>query len=498
MTSVPLPDDPKLEDLRREAEDLRDLAGAGVPAALDLVGAHHPDGPHPISLAGAQLVVARHYGFASWTALERHLEVVDRFRREPDRVDGPLSLADRFLDLACLRYADDDSPERRREAAGLLAEHPGIIRSSVGVAAATADRDALAALVQADPGLATRQAGPYRWEPLLYLAYARHDPAMTEEATLGTARLLLANGADPNAGFLWHGLTTPFTAVTGALGRGEGQQPEHPHGMALAELLLEAGADANDGQALYNRQFGDDDRHLVLLLGHGLGQGDGGPWRARLGHTTDSPYQLVRTQLWWALVHDLRDRVRLLVEHGVDFLSPYRVSGDRPSWARTSDGRTPAEVAALAGCPELVDWLGARGAHRPPGESVDGLVAAVLAGDRAGVERLRDHADAARRERPGLVVWAAARRKPEAVRLLVELGFDVNALGRADVPMEQSWETALHQAASAGDVDLARLLLDLGADPTVRDARFDSTPLGWARHFDEHAVIELLEPLTGQ
>ena len=78
---------------------------------------------------------------------------------------------------------------------------------------------------------------------------------------------------------------------------GEGDQPAHPHGLALARTLLAAGADPNDGQGLYNRQFGSDDTHLRLLLDHGLGRGDGGPWRARLGQSVDSPRELVRGQL---------------------------------------------------------------------------------------------------------------------------------------------------------------------------------------------------------
>jgi hypothetical protein len=94
-------------------------------------------------------------------------------------------------------------------------------------------------------------------------------------------------------------------------------------------------------------------------------------------------------------------------------------------------------------------------------------------------------------------VWAAARRKRAAIPLLVDLGFEVNALGRTDIPMEQAWETALHGAAAQGDVELGRLLLELGADPAIKDARFDSTPLGWARHFDQAEMIALLEPLTG-
>jgi Ankyrin repeats (many copies) len=106
-----------------------------------------------------------------------------------------------------------------------------------------------------------------------------------------------------------------------------------------------------------------------------------------------------------------------------------------------------------------------------------------------------EHPDAvedARRARPGLIVWAAAHASPAAVEVVAGLGFDVNALGRADAPVEEAWETALHHSAGNGDVDLTRRLLALGADPTIRDKRFDATPLDWASHFDQHATVELL------
>jgi ankyrin repeat protein len=497
VSAVPLPNDSSVEQLQDQAKLLRDLARSGAQGALDLVAAHHPDGAHPVSLAGARLVVARHYGFASWARLKRHLETRDRYRRFPDEVGEVSDPADAFLVLACLRYGEDDSASRWERAARTLADHPEI-RSNVFVAAACSDSSTVAAVLGDDPAAAGRDGGPFGWDPLLYLAYARHDPAVLEEATLATAQLLLDNGADPNTGYLWHGMCPPFTVLTGALGSGEGDQPEHPNGFALARLLLNRGADANDGQALYNRQFRADDRHLVLLLEHGLGRGDGGPWRARLGHTLDSPAQLVSTQLWWAIVHDLRDRVRLLVEDGADIHSRYSAPGGRPTWARTSDGRTPAEVAALAGSPEVVDYLVAHGATPPRLVGPEGLISAVLCGDHQGVEKLKDNAAKARRQRPGLIVWAAARRKLDAVRTLVELGFDVNAFGRSDVPMEQAWETALHHAAGNGDVELVRALLDLGADPKLRDGRFNSTPLGWAEHFDQKAAVELLERLDLQ
>jgi hypothetical protein len=58
----------------------------------------------------------------------------------------------------------------------------------------------------------------------------------------------------------------------------------------------------------------------------------------------------------------------------------------------------------------------------------------------------------------------------------------VNARARSDVPIEQEWETALHHAAAVGDAAFTERLLALGADPTIRDARFHATPAEWAAH----------------
>jgi len=498
VATARLPDDPSFEQLRRQAKDLRDLSRAGLQGALDLVAAHHPRGRHAVSLAGAQFVVALHYGFSSWAALKRHVTTVERYRRAPDEVAAASLPAYEFLMLACLRYGGDDSPSSWQRAARLLAEHSEITRTSVHAAAAAADPGALAVLLREDPALASAEGGPYRWEPVLYLAYARHDPSISEEATVRSAQLLIEHGADPNAGYLWHGLMPAFTALTGALGSGEEGQPQHPHGLALAKTLLAAGADPNDGQALYNRQFGSDDSHLALLLSHGLGHGSGGPWRARLGQRADSPAELIRAQLRWAVTHDMRDRVRLLAEHGADLRTPFEAGEDTLVRCLSAcDGRTPAEVAAICGCPAVLDWLVEHGGvPRPAAEGTDGLIAAALAGDRHRALQLAGYADAARAQRPGLIVWAASRRAWPAIPLLAELGWDVNARARVDFPMEQEWETALHEAAGSGEIDAARMLIQLGADAGICDTRFHATPLCWAEHFGQQATAAYLRPLT--
>ncbi|NUP32323.1 MAG: ankyrin repeat domain-containing protein, partial [Streptomycetaceae bacterium] len=124
MATVRLPDDPDFEQLRKQAKDLRNQARSGDSEALALVGAHHPGGPHPPSLAGAQLVIARRHGFPSWAALKRHIRTIRHYRRVPDQVEAAASRADEFLLLACLRYGHDDRPARWKRAADLLAAHP--------------------------------------------------------------------------------------------------------------------------------------------------------------------------------------------------------------------------------------------------------------------------------------------------------------------------------------------------------------------------------------
>src|SRR5215831_10041815 len=212
MATLPLPDDPNFEQLRKQAKDLRDLARAGVAGALDLVAEHHPRGRHAVSLTGAQLVTARHYGFASWARLKRHVETIQHYRRAPDEVDAGGEGADEFLALACLRYGDDDNRERWDRAVRIRSDHPDITQSSAHAAAAAADVEALTSQLERDASAAKREGGPFVWEPLLYLVYSR----VPQSDPVAAARVLLDHGADPNAGYLWHGLTCPFTALTGA------------------------------------------------------------------------------------------------------------------------------------------------------------------------------------------------------------------------------------------------------------------------------------------
>jgi ankyrin repeat protein len=494
MATAALPQDPDLDQLRNQARELQRAVRHGDSRALTRATRWHPDPPpaERFPLTAAQLVLAREHGFPSWARMRRYVEIVTARAWTPGQPPPDAEpLADRFLRLACLTYSDDQTADRVA-AAQLLTEHPELPRQNLFTAAACADVAEVRRQLAGRPAGASMTGGPYGWSPLLYQAYARHDPDVGRAATLETAQLLLDAGADPNDGRFWHALPTPFTVLTGVLGYGEGRQPWHPHAIAFARLLLERGADPNDGQALYNRMFGRNDDHLVLLFEYGLGRDTGGPWHRLLGESLESPTEMLRSLLAWAVTHDQRARVALLAEHGVDIVSRFTET-------RSPRRGTPVEAALVSGHRELADQLLALGARPPRLSAADAFVAAVLAGDAGAVRHIAPEVIAdVRRKRTGLVTWAAAQGAPGAVELLVSNGFDVNARGRSDIPSNQPWHTALHVAAERGDLDLARKLLELGADPDIPDKHYRSTPLGWARHFGQDAVAELLAPVTGQ
>jgi hypothetical protein len=349
-----LPNNPSLDRFRRDARRLQRAVRAGVPHAVSLVERHHPDGMRvdrsAFTLTDAQLVVARGYGFASWPRLKRYLEIAAELRRDP--VDArPRDDVERFCALACLQYSAADEPARWAEAADLLAVQPDLPARSIYAAAVVGDPEAVRAHLAADRSAATRDGGPFRWVPLVYLVYSR----VAQSDAVATARVLLDSGADPASGYLWQGLPTPFTALTGCFGEGEqgpGRQPRHPQWEPLARLLLERGADPNDGQTLYNRMFGRDDSHLELLFDYGLGTGDGGAWRQRLGDATESPAEMMRRQVDWAQAHGFDRRLALLARHGF-----------APDTAPSSTAAPRPPSVHAAGSPEAVAAAVRAGAH---------------------------------------------------------------------------------------------------------------------------------------
>jgi ankyrin repeat protein len=255
----------------------------------------------------------------------------------------------------------------------------------------------------------------------------------------------------------------------------------------LAELLLQSGADPDDGVTLPIAAGGGNVVALELLRSYGASANQ--PWASDGTPTLYAILQWARTQ----------DGVRWLLEHGADADPIVATNGETPlhvaarRWdaslvellaqrgaeltRRRADGRTPYAIAELNGNREVADWLRSHGAADDL-EPVDQLVAACGRGDRAAAneviaahptvrEALTDtHYTALHR--------AAEQGDTDVLALLIDCGFDPN---RGD---DEIGKTALHSAAMAGRPRAVRLLLARGASPDVRDREFNGQPLVWA------------------
>lgn len=335
-----LPDNPSLSDLRDEALELQRRA----------------------SDADAQSTIARRYGFSGWPALVHFLDVAARLSVDPSSVDeAALPVADRFCALAVLRYTHDDAPPRWAAASQILTADPGLVDAHVWAAAAAGDPVALKRHLTHGVDVNTA-GGPFGWVPLLYLCYSRIGHGRTVEQILTAAELLLDSGADPNCGYLWRGMSTPFTALTGVFGEGEqgsGRQPRHPHSCELATLLLGRGAHPADHQTLYNRMFRADDYHLETLFAHGLAEAGPSPWERLLGEAMETRKAMWDRQIAWAADHGFRRRLDLLAGHGVDTggaQPSVDVIPDDPN-AVDRDGATAMHHAAWDGDVEVIRRL---------------------------------------------------------------------------------------------------------------------------------------------
>ena len=174
-----LPAKPSLDHLRRQARDLLRAAQAGDTKAAGRIRAVSD----VLTLANAQLAVAREYGFASWTRLRDEVAA---------RTAGLARQAEAFCEASI-----GDGTGR---AARMLAATPELARYSFATAVILGDAGCVRTELGRDPGLATQADTRTGWAPLHAAGasrWRRLDPAWAE-GLLAVARMLLDAGADPN------------------------------------------------------------------------------------------------------------------------------------------------------------------------------------------------------------------------------------------------------------------------------------------------------------
>jgi ankyrin repeat protein len=380
------------------------------------------------------------------------------------------SYADRLDQL--LRHGWDGDPAVARR---ILDRHPVIARDSVFTAATCGDLAEVERRSARDPGAAVALGGPKDWSALAYVAYGRLDAANG----VAIARLLLAAGADPNFSFN-DGWDNSFTLVTGAIGLGEGAKSSHPQATELVELLVAAGASPFDTQALYNISIvGQDVYWYDLLWRHCEAQGVTDRWRDAVSYRIggNQPLNPLDYLLGNAVGQNHLARADWLLARGANPDTPHAYTG-QPVHA----------LAQLSGFVDMAALLERHGAAPVALSGAQAFRAACLRGDE---ERAREllASDPHLVANPALLLAAAEFGNAPAIALLLSLGADVGGGDHERI-------SPLHRAVQSGSLEAATLLIAAGAEIDRRERKWNGTPLSWAIVLGRPQMVDLLAPLS--
>jgi ankyrin repeat protein len=462
-----LPRRPDIEQLRRQAKELRDAARAGQPAALNRFAGHVGPVGH-VTLSLAQLVLAREHGFPSWTRLKAAVG-------STATPDLPV-LVDEFLAASV--------EGRITQAARLVRDNPAIATYDISTAAVLGDQPAVLARVNEEPAVAILPDTRRQWPPLLYACHSAWHRVDSDhaEGILQVVWLLLDTGANPNTTNGRPAGEGHRSALLGAAGIAANA--------AVTSLLLRYGADPQDGEALHHAAQHADRACLRVLLGHGAtvrgtnafaaavrpGNAEGVRLLIECGGDPGRPLRDGVAEDGHLADRSLAPLPLAVARCGVDVVEPLLAAGADPNGLGT-DHRSAIRRAVRSGNNEVARLLRRYGARDDTTE-VDNFLGACLRGDRTAAHQLLSLAPGLPRrltgEDLGTIVDAAEHADPAAVLLMLDLGFPVGAR------REEDGATALHAAAYAGRSSVVALLLDRGADVRAQDGRRGASALAWA------------------
>ena len=171
-----------------------------------------------------------------------------------------------FIRAACVPLGRSHVSGKLDRAEAILAEHPEFATDSIYTAAILGDDAGVRRFIDADPSAATRKGGPHDWDALTYLCFSRYLRLGADRSAsfVAAARALLDAGADANTGW-WENSeqTRPEwePALYGAAGIA--------HHADLTRLLIERGADPNDGEVTYHSPEAYDNGAMQALVESG-------------------------------------------------------------------------------------------------------------------------------------------------------------------------------------------------------------------------------------
>ncbi len=366
----------------------------------------------------------------------------------------------------------------------ILEEHPELASGDIHIAAILGDDAAVRRFLAQDPTRVRATSEPWGGTPLVYLCmsrYLRLDPSRTE-AFLRAATALLDAGADPDGGFWTKGQHPEYeTPLYGAAGIA--------HHAAMTRLLLERGADPNDGEAVYHSPETYDNAAFQLLVDTGK-------------LTPDSLALMLIRKIDW---HD-HEGAKYLLERGAPANRPWHQRGLHPlnhALARSNrlamielllhhgadptlidDGLTSIARAAREGRRDVLELFKQRGIDITL-TGVDRLIAALVLDDTATVRSLGKEdpvlVDEVKKMGGDLLSTFAGNGNIAGVRQLLDLGVPVDAaFARGDGYFDEpKGSLAIHIAAWRANHEIVKLLIERGSPVDMPDAN-GRTPLALA------------------
>jgi ankyrin repeat protein len=407
----------------------------------------------------------------------------------------PLEMADTvaaFIRAACVPRDAMHSSGTLERAEAVLAAHPEVASSDIHTAAILGDAAAVRRFLVLDARNATAKGGPYGWDALTHLCFSRYlrlDRARSD-GFVASAKALLDAGASANTGWMevdhephpeWE------SAIYGAAGLAQ-----HPE---LTRLLLERGADPNDGETPYHVVETYDNTVLKILVESGklndtslttllLRKADwhdyeGIKWLLEHGADPNRATHWGRTAFHHALLRDNSiSIIEALLDHGAD----PTLFAERPNTRQTAGpAMSGVAMAARRGRGDVLELMERRGIAIEL-QGVERLIAACARNVSAKVRTIAEQEPELVRELVAqggkLLAEFAGVGNTDGVRHQLDLGVNVSALTEDGDPYFDVAKnsTALHSAAWRAWPSTVKFLLERGASVDVTDEK-GRTPL---------------------